>query len=388
MRLVFSLLVVVAACKADDPVATPDGAPRPDGATADAGVDAGPSPDANPGCQPLDTDYTPRDDGSAADTWPACISDDNAYHPFDTSISTVARVGAFEEIATLLFTGAVPTSQDFIDARVQYNLTNGLASRVQRREDEHYPPASWDEDMTGGPEPYTCQQLAAFPDAAAALAANADRCVGPATLSPLIEAAFAVGQDDAANSVEKRVAAAQIEGALLWFLYISNYKEAITCTNTPVDCDSSYAYYTGGAARDQGDGLARYVRALDPETHDRAWDGILAVRCWRDLDNPTGVAADLALRDRAVGQLDRATLRGVALIVRDNIVDLAAEPLTAARVALWELLRVLGPYLDRDASLRDAALATQLRTELAKADHTTVDGNVIVAALDLLYPCP
>jgi len=388
MRRLFVLLTVLAACKSDDPTETVDAAPRPDSIVPDAStVDAGPSPDANPACLPLPTDYRPRDGATIDDTWPVCISDDNAYHPFDTSISTVARIAAFEQIATLLFTGAVPTSQDFLDARVEYNLSNGLASRVQRREDEHYPPATWDEDMTGGPEPYTCQQLAGFPDAVAALAANADRCVGPAKISPVIEAAFAVGQDAGTNSVEKRIAAAQIEGALLWFLYMSNYKEAITCTNTPVDCDSSFAYYTGGDPREQGRGMARYVRALDPETHDRAWDGILAVRCWRDLDNPTGVAGDLAMRNLAVAQMDRATLRGVALIVRDKTTELAAEQVLASRVALWELLRVLGPVLDRDATLRDAGLAAQLRAELAKADHADVDPAAIVDALDLLYPC-
>jgi hypothetical protein len=388
MRLVFACaLLLFAACKSDDPTETPDGAPRPDAVAIDAGPDAG-DVDANPGCQPLETDYTPRDSASANDDWPVCISDDNAYHPFDENISTIARVAAFEEIATLLFTGNAPSSQDFIDARVEYNQTNGLASRVQRREDEHYPPAMWDEDMSGTPEPYTCQQLAAFPDAEAALAANADRCVGPARLSPILEAAFTVGQDNASTALEKRIAAAQIEGALLWFFYVSNHKEAMTCTNTPVDCDSSFAYYTGGDPRETGKGMARYVRALDPETHDRIWDGILAVRCWRDLDNPTGVATDIEMRDRAVSQMDRAALRGVALVLRDETADFAAEADADAKRAIWELIRVLGPALDRDATLRDAAQATTLRTEVAETDPAQVDAAAITAALDALYPCP
>jgi hypothetical protein len=380
-------MIVIAACKSDDPAETPDGAPRPDAVAIDAGPDAA-DVDANPGCLPFETDYTPRDSASANDDWPVCISDDNAYHPFDASISTVARVAAFEQIATLLFTGGVPTSQDFIDARVEYNQTNGLASRVQRREDEHYPPATWDEDGNGTPEPYTCQQLAAFPDAEAALAANADRCVGPATLSPILEAAFTVGQDDASTALEKRIAAARIEGALLWFFYVSNHKEAMTCTNTPVDCDSSFAYYTGGDPRESGKGMARYVRALDPETHDRIWDGILAVRCWRDLDNPTGVATDLEMRDRAVTQMDRAALRGVALVLRDKTADFAAEADAEAKQAIWELVRVLGPALDRDATIRDAAEAATLRGELGETDPAQVDSAAITAALDALYPCP
>jgi hypothetical protein len=136
-----------------------------------------------------------------------------------------------------------------------------------------------------------------------------------------------------------------------------------------------------------GKGMARYVRALDVETHHRVWDGILAVRCWRDLDNPTGVATDLEMRDRAASQMDRAGLRGVALIVRDRAADLATltgDDLTVA----WAFLQVLGPVLDRDASLRDSTLAAQLRGELSLANPASVDPDVIINALDQLYPCP
>lgn len=358
--LLLVTLVALAACKADDPPASPDGPPRPDGAIADAGPDA-PPVDANPSCEPLPTDYAPGAPG-ADDTWPACISDDATYHPFDASISTIARVAAFEQIAALLFTGA-PSAQDFTDARVLYVQDQGLESRVVRREDEHYPPLS--------------SGLCSDP---ATAAANPDRCVGPARLTPLLQDAFALGEDAASTPLDRRIAAARIEAGLLWFLYVSTFKEAITCTNVPRDCDSSYAYYTGGEAQDGGLGLARYVRALDVATHDRVWDGILAVRCWRDLDNPTGVATDLAMRDRATAQMDRAALRGLSLIVRDRAL--------AVDQVRWEFLRVLGPVLDRDATLRDAALAADLRAEFAKTDWTTVDAAAIVAALDALYPCP
>jgi hypothetical protein len=259
---------------------------------------------------------------------------------------------------------------------------------VQRREDEHYPPATWDEDDDGTAETYTCQAMAALPDGEEALAANADRCVGPARISPLLEDAFAAGQDGASTDLQRRIAASQIEAGLLWFLYVSNHKEAITCTTTPVDCDSSFAYYTGGDAREAGKGMARYVRALDVETHDRIWDGILAVRCWRDLDNPTGVATDLAMRDRAVGQMDRAALRGVALIVRDWTLALAAETDADDREVRWAKLRILGPVLDRDATLRDAGQAAILRAELAEIDPDDADTAAIGAALSALYPCP
>lgn len=365
MRSILLALVALVACKTSDPPESPDAPPRPDAAIVDA-PDA-PDVDADPGCVALATDYTPRVDGSATDEWPACISDDNAYHPLDPSISTIARVAAFEEIATLLFKDAAPTVDEFTAAREQYLLEQGLESRVSRREDEHYPP------LADG----TCNDPGADPQ----------RCVGPAQIMPLLQDAFAIGQDAGSTDLERRLAAARIEAGLLWFLYVSTFKEAITCTNVPRDCDSSYAYYTGGDPRESGKGLSRYVRALDGATHDRVWDGILAVRCWRDLDNPTGVATDLAMRDRATAQMDRAALRGVALIVRARTVELAASTGDDALVA-WELLRVLGPVLDRDATLRDAALAATLRAELAKTDPATVDTDAIVDALDALYPCP
>ena len=367
LPIAFLLVSVLAACKSDDPAGTPDGAPRPDGAVADAGPDAA-LVDANPGCVPLQTDYQPRT--GSIDEWPECVSDDNAYHPFDQSISTIARVAQFEEIATLLFTGAAPSAQDFIDARVIYLQANGLESRVVRREDEHYPP------LVAG----MCSDQATAD-------ANPDRCVGLAQLVPLIDAAFTVGQDGGSTPLERRVAAAELEAGLLWFLYVSNFKEAMTCTNVPRDCDSSFAYYTGGDPREMGKGMARYVRELDVETHDRVWDGILAVRCWRDLDNPTGVATDLEMRDRATAQMDRAALRGVALIVRDRAAELASltgDDLTVA----WTFLQILGPVLDRDATLRDPTLATQLRDELAQTDPSTVDSVAIIDAIDQLYPCP
>jgi hypothetical protein len=372
-RCVLALLLLVA-CKSDDPGATPDGPPRPDAEVADAGPDAV-SIDADPGCVPLASDYQPRT--GSVDEWPECVSDDNLYHPFDASISTIARVAAFEEIATLLFEPTAPSTQDFIDARVQYNLSEGLASRVQRREDEHYAPA-----MNMGGMVATCQSLP--PDEQALFP---ERCVGPVLISPILEGGFDIGQTDASTDLESRVAAARIEAALLWFLYVSNYKEAITCTNTPRDCDSSFAYYTGGDPREMGKGMARYVRALDVENHDRVWDGILAVRCWRDLDNPTGVATDLEMRDRAASQMDRAGLRGVALIVRDRTVTLSTATGDDLTVA-WAFLQVLGPVLDRDASLRDSTLAAQLRGELSLANPASVDPDVIIDAIDQLYPCP
>src|SRR5690606_38068524 len=85
------------------------------------------------------------------------------------------------------------------------------------------------------------------------------------------------------------------------------------------DCDSAYAYYTGGEPAlggmgRGGIGLAGLVAEVDPYAHDRIWDGILALRCWRDLD-PAETATDTALRDRARDQVVRALTDGAAAIV-------------------------------------------------------------------------
>jgi hypothetical protein len=372
-----AIVMALTGCKADDPAGTPDGAPRPDAQVFDAGPDATPV-DANPGCQPLDSDYMPRESASANDEWPACISDDNSYHVFNASISTIARVAAFEEIRTLLFTGNAPTPQNFIDARTQYLVANGLESRLSRREDEHYPPV-----LDGGGAPVACQTLTPKQQLA-----NADRCVGPARMVPMINAAFTAGQDAGSTDRERRIAAAQIEGVLLWFLYVSVHKEATTCTNVQADCDSHYAYYSGGDPREMGKGISRYIRELDGEAHDRVWDGVLAVRCWRDLDNPTGVAMNLAMRDMAIGQLDRALLRGVALIVRDKTIDMANAAPGDAKDALWETVRILGAVLLREAGVRDDVNADLLAAELAKTSATDVNTTQIFSSLEMVFPCP
>ncbi len=320
--------------------------------------DANVAPADNAACTQSATDYQP----GQADTWAACVSDDGAYHPFDPNITSIARVAAFEDIAKLLGFGAgkAPTSQEFLDARVQYSLDQGLESRVSRREDEHYPKAA-----------KKCQDMT--PDE---IAANPDRCVGPARIQPILNAAF----QDGIDAKEPELNAARIEAALLWFLYTSVYKEATTCATTQVDCDSSYAYYTGGEAPGMGIGLSRYTRARSPQADDFTWNAVLGVRCWRDLDNPAGAAMDTALQDKARAQLDRALLRGVALVVRQRAEALPCD-------AAWETVKILGPVLDREATLRDAAKAQILRDEIAKGKDA-IDAPTFVNALDAVFPCP
>jgi len=322
-------------------------------------------------CQPAATDYRPRDaaaNNSATDAWPACISDNNTYSPIDPNITTVARVAAFEDIATKLWKdGKVPTSQEFVEALDRFTQPEGLASRVQRREDVHYPP------VPGGKR---CRDEG-VPETAP------DRCVGPAKLLPILNDAFTRG----AKGETPRVQAARIEAALLWFLYVSPLSEVTSCASAPKDCDSAWAYYTGGTAREAPLGLARYVRQLGPQTHERAYDAALAVRCWRNLDNETGAATNTQLQQRALRQYDVALLRGTALILRQRLTELTCgnEEGTRARMAF---INTLGPFFDRAAREINAAQADVLKAQVEKTNAEAVDVNAAVAALDALFPCP
>lgn len=369
LLFVATSLLFAFACESEDP----DPAQGNIGDTS-AGEVCDPSPDENletfedPSCVPLDTDYTPRDEGSANDDYEACVSDGGEYVVSRAEgadgISAISRVGAFEEIREILGFPAekVPSPDDFVAARVIYSREQGLESRVNRREDEHYPPL--DE---------ACQDLSEDEQEA-----NADRCVGPAKIRPILLDAF---QKGAQGEGDATVHAARIEAALLWFFYVSMHKEATSATVAKNDVDSVWAKYTGGEPRDgKPVGLARYVRARSEQVHDRIYDGILAVRCWRDLDD-ADTATDLEMRDRARAQLDRAALKGLALIVRSRVQKLDCP-------ASFETVKILGGVLDREATERDPDRAAVLRTELAKSEPAQVDADAVATALDALFPCP
>lgn len=316
-------------------------------------------------CTPLVTDYQPRDSGSANDSWATCISDDGTYHKIEDSVSSIARVAAYDSIAAMLWrNGATPTYTDFFNARVLFEEEQGLGSRVARRYDVHYEkPASGSCDEEG------------------VAAANPDYCVGPATLQPLIVAAFA----DGAMGNNRVVNAAKINAAIQWFMYVSAIKESTTCTDVPKDCDSGWAYYTGGTERAAPLGLAAEIDALAPETHDRAFDAVLAVRCWRDLDQAIP-AANTTLRDQAIGQLDSALVRGMAILIRQRFAELSCATGDYQTAAL-EALRILVPLFDRETRARDAVTADLLMTEVAKSAEA-VDVSAVLAAIDATYPCP
>jgi hypothetical protein len=360
-RAAFTMLVALAvACS-----------PQP--APVDAGTDGGnvatdcPNPpphrESLSACRPQSSDYEPRVEMSAGDSWPACISDDNAYHPINPNISTVARVAAFEQIADLLWNGGtVPTADDFLSARIIYAQDQGLDSRVQRREDVHYAAAAQPCSMAGVPEQ------------------NPDRCVGPAKLLPILNDAFLRG----AMGEAPRLHAARIEAALLWFLYISALSEVMSCGARPQDCDSAWAYYSGGTPRGAPVGLARYVNAFSPATHDRAYDGTLAVRCWRNLDNETGLAADPSQQLQARNQLDRAMLRGVAVVLRQRVTELACADEQGAE-ARTAFIKILAGLVHREALARDASWAQALA---GGTSGTSIDVSSATTALDMLFPCP
>jgi hypothetical protein len=369
-RSVVVALLLVAGCESQ-PIVT-DAGRRDAGPREDAGeivmppacTDVPRTPPL-PECPRPGTDYVPGVD----DAWPACVSDSGQYERIQPSISTIARVRAYEEIEALLFDPSRdPDSDAFLQARLLYQEEQGLDSRVVRRYDPHFTaPEGTDCTLAGVPAMYP------------------DYCVGPSTLSPILLSAFEAGITGV-GAEPSRVHAARIQAALLWFLYASVHKETLTCTRVAADCDSAYAYYTGGEPARGGVGLAGDVAAVDPRAHGRAWDGVLAVRCWRDLD-PGEVAADLERRELARNQLDRAVLQGVASIVRDRLVRLCDATGDALRYH-HAFVQVLGRALDREAQVRDAAQAAALREELARPDPSEIDVGRAVRAIDAVFDCP
>ncbi|MDJ0764097.1 MAG: hypothetical protein QNJ97_14035 [Myxococcota bacterium] len=321
------------------------------------------NPDTS-GCLPSPTDYTPQDNGSANDMWAPCISDDNAYHQIEANVSSIARVAAYDAIGALLWENMNVQADDFIAARMRFEEEQGLGSRVARRWDPHYP----------SPAEGSCED----PGVATA---NPDYCVGPAVLQPLITSAFAAG----AQGEEMIVNAAKIEAALEWFLYVSANKEATTCAETPKDCDSCWAYYSGGTPRESPVGLAADIYRFIPLAHNRAYDGVLAVRCWRDID-PAVPAENPNLQAQAIEQLDVALLHGMAMLVRQRFVALGCATGEYQQGAL-EALRIMVPLLDRETRERNPATADLLLSEIDKqAPDVAVES--VLSALDAIYVCP
>lgn len=356
--------------------------PGPDEYIGGGQADCSPSDTST--CMPAATDYLPTN--TAADTYPACISDGGVYQLVSDPPSSIGRVEAFEQMGTLLWSGGIPSTGAFVEARATYEIEEGLKSRLERREDLHYPPipeADWDPGFDPDKQCSVIANVEKYPD----------RCAGPAQINPLLTRALL---DGAAGVGDPRTHAARIEAAGLWFLYISVYKEAYTCTATPKDCDSSWAYYAGGAQSDGAlIGFAKQVAAASPPAHQRIFDGVLAVRCFRDLYDPETYptyddlpAEGKHMFDTAWEQLDNALHAGYAAVVRGRIQRLSSCGDNALTAVHWEFVRTAGPILNREANERDATLAAELAAAWALELPTLDDLAKMVALLDALFPCP
>ena len=297
--------------------------------------------------------------------WETCRADTTEYERFEETISSIARIGAFEDIADLLWENEMEImDQDFIDSNLIYVEEEGLDSRVSRREDEHYMPV-----MEGG------MTLSCRDDGVPEKDPN--RCVGPAQIRPLVLDAFTEG---AMGEGEHKVEAAKVEAALLWFLYVSSYKEATTCAAKAKDCDSSFAYYGGGEQQDGGLGLARYFKTHAPAAHDEVWDGLIAVRCWRGIDDGEE-ATNTELHDMALAELDEGLDYGLARLVVWRLDEFDANE-GVDRDADWAFLKILGP-----ADARDANAAASLETAWAgTADE--LDVAATKSTIETLFPAP
>jgi hypothetical protein len=330
-------------------------------------------------CQPRASDYRP----SAADAWPACVTDDADYHLISDSPSSIARVEGYVQVMERLRGPLDGTA--FTDARTIYAQDEGLESRLVRREDLHYPPIpeeEWEPGVDGDKQCSLPGNQAAYPD----------RCAGPARIAPILNDAFVAGQ---VGDGEPAVHAARIDAALLWFLYLSVYKEANTCfTSAAKDCDSSWAYYTGGANRAGGIGLAREVRDLSAQAHAAVWDGFSAFRCLRDLypADDTASLDDLPPEGRnlfadAQAQLDAALVHGWAVIVRDRL-ERQDAACGAEAEANWAFLQIAGPVLAFEGQRRDADLWGSLAAIWDQETPTADDLESAVAVVDALFGCP
>jgi hypothetical protein len=350
------------------------------------------SPIDETACEILASDYTPRENMSKDDEWDPCITDNGVYAQIEAKVpGSVARVVQYETVADLLWRdGVVPDAAAFTAARDAYITPEGLESRLVRREDLHYPAipmAEWDPQVDSDKQCTIEALWKKYPE----------RCIGPSTMAPAIEAAFVAGQT---GDGDPAVHAAKIHAMLDWFLYLSVYKEAETCASVKAaDCDSAWAYYTGGESIDKGIGIAGDLRVASQNTHERIHDGILAVRCWRDHQQDMGMypllpeidADGLAEFEKGWEQLDQALHRGFALLVRAQLVNyLEGSCLEGAPnlPAIWAYLQVAGPALEREATERDAAQAAVLATLWDSAAPTVPELEAGLAALDAIFPCP
>jgi len=336
LTLALSLAGALSACEAKDPSSSPEGggaAGRPAG--GEGGVE--PAPVLMERCEPLSEDYP-------SDAWGACISDNGRYElAGESTPSSAARTAAYEQIAELLWRQQRPSPEDFIQAELIYAEAEGLQSRVARRYDSHL----------DKPEGADCS----LEDAGERWPAY---CVGPAQIDPLIGEAFlqgVMGQAPAQN-------AKRVQAGLLWFSYVSAYKEANSCAAKAKDCDSHWAYTNGGTQRDEEPlGFGGWAQRANPSSYEQLFDAHLAVRCWRDLDGGE-LAEDMELMSQALAQLDRAldfALTQGLLVELMALSEAQGERAEALRAGLAALGPVLGRSLEARGLLNEGRAAWEGR---------------------------
>lgn len=334
-------------------------------------------------CGPLDTDFVP----DTRDQYAACVADSGEWTLIGGPPSTAARVEAYEDIVTLLRGDTAPDADAFTEARALYATDSGLESRVLRREDTHYPPIP-EEDQN--PKVAFDQQCTILENAET----YPDRCVGPAKMAPILDAAFADGMT---GTGEPTIHAARIDATLQWFLFVSAYKEAASCVAIPDNCDSSWAYYGGGTDRADPLGLALNVQEISEMAHNMIYDAELAMLCWRDLYPPIDGTPSWeevepegqALFEAGHEQLDNALWYGWARLVRSYLENQPPGVCSTEADANWAFLQVAGPVLAPEADTRDAAAAADLNGIWAGDAAPDAAGlEAAVAALDAIFPCP
>ncbi len=329
-------------------------------------------------CAPAANDYTPTVNGSADDVWPTCVNDDGQYHPFEQP-GAAARVEAFEMIRSIFAAGT--SAADFTAAREQYALDQGIESRTLRREDVHYPNI-----------PEAEQDPTVDFDKQCTIEANVmnypDRCAGPAKIAPLINEAFVMGQSEMGDPA---VHAARIDAGIEWFMYLSVIKEAgFSCPPADYggDCDAAWGYYNGATNRTSPMGFGADVLAASSISNERVFDGLAAMRCFRD-GYPADMDADTndPLFGYAYDQLNRANDHAAAVVLRARMAQ--QLPLCGSEAdANWAWVQVFGRALEKPAQDADASQAATLAALLDNDAPTPEEIQAGVAALDALFPCP
>ena len=313
---------------------------------------------------PASTDHSSRDTSQDLAQWHSCLATPKAYEPFEDSISTIGRIQGYESIADLLWRKPSPTPDDFTQANLIYVTEEGLDSRVSRREDEHFPPVT---DAAG--QTLQCRDEGVP-------ARDPERCVGPATLRPALLEALTKGANGEDSPTHL---ATRIEANLQWFLVISVYKEARTCIDTKKDCDSSYAYYTGGDPTGLEVGLAKAVSQVDMAANQSVLRAIQGLGCWRTIDG-TDTAQNTALADRATAYLDDTLFHAASTLMLERLKTAPPTPTD------WTWVQTFGRYLAQTAGAKTPANAGTLSPLLAPADPADADVPALKAQLMALFP--